>query len=190
MNNNINLIYGNVIPCESKVSLKSMIENIDFQRIIFDLNDEDIPSKEEVTYTAMFFIKNFPLKPIYAYRNSDGKLQVIRGNKELLSLYFFYKGIYLEAKNVDYPMKFKDIFTVTQKHDEFKDIINENYRVINCSYNVCDTKNNETLSLNFLDLPAKLQDIINKTSIYLVNVVPSEEEVNNAINLYRDIILT
>lgn len=188
----IDLIPGNVIPYESKISLRSLIENIELQRMIFDLNEEELPTEEEVTNTAMFFIKNFPLSPIYTYRLPDGRLQVLKGNQELIRLYFFYKGIFIKPKNNNSSTKIKDVFC-KKSHDEyvrFKNIVNEDYEIVKHSYKVYDTENKNLLGINFSDLPSGVQEIVNKTSISLVNLVPSHEDFKEDIlKLYKDTIL-
>lgn len=194
MNNEkyIELIPGNVISYESKISLKNLIENIEFQRMLFDLNEEELPTEEEVTNTAMFFIKNFPLNTIYTYRLPNGRLQVIKGNQELIRLYFFYKGIYIKPKNSTSSIKIKDVFNKQcyDKSTRFEDTVNKDYEIVKHSYKVYDTENKNLLDINFSDLPSGVQEIADKTSTYVINLNPSQEDFKEDIfELYKDTIL-
>ena len=49
-------------------------------------------SKVQVEDLATSLIRQFPIPPIYTYRNGKGQLEILDGQQRVMSLYFYYIG--------------------------------------------------------------------------------------------------
>ncbi len=55
-------------------------------------------SKAQVEDLATSLIRQFPIPPIYTYRNDNGQLEILDGQQRVMSLYFYYIGNILRMR--------------------------------------------------------------------------------------------
>lgn len=93
---------GTVQQYKADVAFKTLVEGVNENLYFIPKYQRKFRwKKEQVQELARSLVKGYPIPPIYAYRNSDGQLEILDGQQRVMSLYFYYIGKFIDTqKNI------------------------------------------------------------------------------------------
>ena len=84
---------GTVQQYKSDVAFKTLVEGVNDNLYFIPKYQRKFRwKKEQVQELARSLVKGYPIPPIYAYRNTDGQLEILDGQQRVMSLFFYYIG--------------------------------------------------------------------------------------------------
>lgn len=98
-------IYNDISIRQYKTDMgfKALVEGVHDNLFVIPENQRKYRwSKTQVEELATSLIRQFPIPPIYTYRNEKGQLEILDGQQRVMSLYFYYVGKFFknEKKSV------------------------------------------------------------------------------------------
>ena len=97
---------GTVQQYKSDVAFKTLVEGVNDNLYFIPKYQRKFRwKKEQVQELARSLVKGYPIPPIYAYRNTDGQLEILDGQQRVMSLFFYYIGKFIDTQKfsaVDY----------------------------------------------------------------------------------------
>ena len=91
---------------KSDVGFKTLVEGVNDNLYFIPKYQRKFRwKKEQVQELARSLVRGYPIPPIYAYRNSDGQLEILDGQQRVMSLFFYYIGKFIDTQKfsaVDY----------------------------------------------------------------------------------------
>lgn len=103
MNGSILEIYNNISVQQYKTDMgfKALVEGVhDNVYVIPEYQRKYRWNKTQVEELASSLIREFPIPPIYTYRNKKGQLEILDGQQRVMSLYFYYIGKFFKNKRM------------------------------------------------------------------------------------------
>lgn len=174
----------------NKISIQQYKTDMGFKALVEGVHDNlfVIPeyqrkyrwSKEQVEELAASLIRDLPIPPIYTYRNKDGQLEILDGQQRVMSLYFYYKGMFFKnAKNSVFDYSDLDV----DRSTNFEDALKSKYR------NIVTTKfymtlDGEKYDISYDELPIALKRKIDYRAISVIEI-KIESEVDKSATLHK-----
>lgn len=134
-------------------------------------------SKEQVEELAISLIRDFPIPPIYTFRNESGQLEILDGQQRVMSLYFYFRGKFFKSPK-ESVFDYSDLNIDEQKN--FEEILEEKY------HNITPTQFFMTLDgkkydISYDTLPVMLKRKIDYRTISVIEIKISETEKRDVI---------
>lgn len=134
-------------------------------------------SKEQVEELAISLIRDFPIPPIYTFRNESGQLEILDGQQRVMSLYFYFRGKFFKSPK-ESVFDYSDLNIDEQKN--FEEILEEKY------HNITPTRFFMTLDgkkydISYDTLPVMLKRKIDYRTISVIEIKISETEKRDVI---------
>lgn len=96
-------IYNEISVQQYKTDMgfKALVEGVhDNMYVIPEYQRKYRWSKTQVEELAASLIRGLPIPPIYAYRNGKGQMEILDGQQRVMSLYFYYIGMFFKNKRM------------------------------------------------------------------------------------------
>lgn len=174
----------------NKISIQQYKTDMGFKALVEGVHDNlfVIPeyqrkyrwSKEQVEELAASLIRDLPIPPIYTYRNKDGQLEILDGQQRVMSLYFYYKGMFFKnAKNSVFDYSDLEV----DRSTNFEEALKSKYR------NIVTTKfymtlDGEKYDISYDELPIALKRKIDYRAISVIEI-KIESEVDKSATLHK-----
>ena len=134
-------------------------------------------SKEQVEELAISLIRDFPIPPIYTFRNEAGQLEILDGQQRVMSLYFYFRGKFFRSSK-ESVFDYSDLNVYEEKN--FEEILEEKY------HNITPTQFFMTLDgkkydISYDTLPVMLKRKIDYRTISVIEIKISETEKRDVI---------
>lgn len=163
------------------------MNNLDNLNILLEPTKLKIPTQKDIENTAMFLLKGFPLKPIYAYRKSNGKLQIIQGSELLLGLYLFYKGKHLND-NSNLIFNFENVLGYINNFKSLEDILSSSTTLSHTDYKL-KIDEESLMDISYNNLPIDVKKMLNKTPLYIFQVnLLDVADTNAMVTAFRELL--
>lgn len=122
-------------------------------------------SKERLDALVQSLICDFPIPPIYTYRNKKNQLEILDGQQRIFSLFFYYIGEYVDSKKnpaVDY-----------QKLDvngrSFKEALKDAYTLSPLESKI-KLNNDKEIDISYKNLPVEVKRMVDYVSLTVVEI--------------------
>ncbi|MDE6314157.1 MAG: DUF262 domain-containing protein [Lachnospiraceae bacterium] len=96
----------NIQQYKSDIGFKTLMDGVNDNLYVIPKYQRKYKwSKEKLQDLVVSLICEFPIPPIYTYRNSKNQLEILDGQQRIFSLFFYYIGKYVDIKKngaVDY----------------------------------------------------------------------------------------
>lgn len=122
-------------------------------------------NKKKLYALVQSLICDFPIPPIYTYRNKNNQLEILDGQQRIFSLFFYYIGKYADPQKnsaVDYQK-----LDVTGK--SFEDALEDAYTL-----SPLETKmvlgNDKEVDMSYKNLPAEVRRMVDHVAITVVEI--------------------
>lgn len=174
----------------NKISIQQYKTDMGFKTLVEGVNDNlfVIPeyqrkyrwTKKQVEELAVSLIRDLPIPPIYTYRNKDGQLEILDGQQRVMSLYFYYRGMFFDNPK-DSVFDYSDL--EVNKAVNFEEALIEKYKNIVSTkfYTVID---NEKYDISYNELPPALRKKIDYRTISVIEI-KIEEEKDRDVTLHK-----
>lgn len=134
-------------------------------------------SKEQVEELAISLIRDFPIPPIYTFRNEAGQLEILDGQQRVMSLYFYFRGKFFKSSK-ESVFDYSDLNVDEEKN--FEEILEEKY------HNIVPTQffmtlNGEKYDISYDTLPITLKRKVDYRTISVIEIKISEVEKKDVI---------
>ena len=134
-------------------------------------------SKEQVEELAISLIRDFPIPPIYTFRNEAGQLEILDGQQRVMSLYFYFRGKFFRSSK-ESVFDYSDLNVYEEKN--FEEILEEKY------HNMVPTQffmtlNGEKYDISYDTLPITLKRKVDYRTISVIEIKISEVEKRDVI---------
>ena len=134
-------------------------------------------SKEQVEELAISLIRDFPIPPIYTFRNEAGQLEILDGQQRVMSLYFYFRGKFFKSSK-ESVFDYSDLNVDEEKN--FEEILEEKY------HNIVPTQffmtlNGEKYDISYDTLPITLKRKVDYRTISVIEIKISEVEKRDVI---------
>lgn len=118
---------GTVQQYKSDVAFKTLVEGVNDNLYFIPKYQRKFRWKiEQVQELARSLVRGYPIPPIYAYRNSDGQLEILDGQQRVMSLFFYYKGIFIDIQKVSAI----DYRKMDVEHMKYEEALKKNFDLI------------------------------------------------------------
>ena len=111
---------------KSDVGFKTLMEGVNDNLYVIPKYQRKYKwTKEQLQDLVMSLICEFPIPPIYTYRNEKNQLEILDGQQRIFSLFFYYIGKYINIKKncaVDYRK-------LDVENKSFKEALEEAYEL-------------------------------------------------------------
>ena len=134
-------------------------------------------SKEQVEELAISLIRDFPIPPIYTFRNEAGQLEILDGQQRVMSLYFYFRGKFFRSSK-ESVFDYSDLNVYEEKN--FEEILEEKY------HNIVPTQffmtlNGEKYDISYDTLPITLKRKVDYRTISVIEIKISEVKKRDVI---------
>lgn len=134
-------------------------------------------SKEQVEELAISLIRDFPIPPIYTFRNEAGQLEILDGQQRVMSLYFYFRGKFFRSSK-ESVFDYSDLNVYEEKN--FEEILEEKY------HNIVPTQffmtlNGKKYDISYDTLPITLKRKVDYRTISVIEIKISEVEKRDVI---------
>lgn len=176
-------VYGNthVQQYKTDVAFKTLVEGVeeglyvipDFQRLYKW-------KKEQVQELAISLIRGLPIPPIYAYRNGSGQLEILDGQQRVVSMYLYYKGIYIKGS-------YKNFMDLRGNDEEisFEEKLESAYELEKVDYvmtyydSAQGVEEGKDIPIGYEKLPKDVRRKLDYTNITVVEISVENHELRN-----------
>lgn len=128
-------------------------------------------SKERLDALVQSLICDFPIPPIYTYRNKRNQLEILDGQQRIFSLFFYYIGEYVDSKKntaVDYQK-----LDVTGR--SFKDALKDAYTLSPLESRI-KLDDDREIDISYKKLPDEVRRMVDYVSLTVVEIRWVKEE--------------
>ncbi|MGL5964832.1 MAG: GmrSD restriction endonuclease domain-containing protein [Fusobacteriaceae bacterium] len=162
----------------------TMMEQLDRGTLVIPKNQRNyVWTKNQVENLAVSMIRGYPIPPLYGYRNEHNQIVVLDGQQRLISLYLYYKGVYLKSTS-KMPINLKGILTANSetRKTNFLDELKEKFgiREQDYFYRIIDseTKNEIATEITYNCLDTNVKRFIDFKSINMIEIMVQGENIN------------
>lgn len=165
----------------SEIKIQQYKTDIGFKTLMEGVNDNIyiIPkyqrkyqwTKEKLEALVQSLICDFPIPPIYTYRNKDNQLEILDGQQRIFSLFFYYIGKYVDPRKnnaVDYRK-----LEVTGK--KFKEALEEAY-ILSPLETKMMIEDGKEIDISYENLPVEVKRMVDYVSLTVVEIRWTNEE--------------
>lgn len=156
----------NVRQYKSDIGFKTLMEGVNDNLYVIPKYQRKYKwSKEQLRDLVVSLICEFPIPPIYTYRNSKNQLEILDGQQRIFSLFFYYIGKYINKdknKVVDYKKLNVD-------NRSFKEALEEAYDLedLDIKMNIDEGKE---IDISYDKLPDDVKRALNYVTITVVEM--------------------
>lgn len=159
---------GTVQQYKSDVAFKTLVDGVNDNLYFIPKYQRKFRWKiEQVQELARSLVQGYPIPPIYAYRNSEGQLEILDGQQRVMSLFFYYKGKFIDtqkASAVDYRKL--DI-----EHMKYEEALKKSFDLIEMhTYLENDDEAGEKTEISYDALSVELRRKVDYTTITVVEL--------------------
>lgn len=151
---------------KSDVGFKTLMEGVNDNLYVIPKYQRKYKwSKEQLQDLVISLICEFPIPPIYTYRNENNQLEILDGQQRIFSLFFYYIGKYINIKKncaVDYKK-----LDVANK--SFKQALEDAYELEDLETKIKIDNENE-IDISYASLPEDIKRTLNYVSITVIEI--------------------
>lgn len=156
---------GTVQQYKSDVAFKTLVEGVNDNLYFIPKYQRKFRwKKEQVQELARSLVKGYPIPPIYAYRNTDGQLEILDGQQRVMSLFFYYIGKFIDTQKfsaVDYRKM--DVANI-----KYCEVLEKNFDLVDM---VTYLEDDETkVDISYQALPMELKRKVDYTTITVIEL--------------------
>lgn len=132
-------------------------------------------TKKQLIELVDSLLNGLPIPPIYTCRNSENQLEILDGQQRVMSLFFYYVGFFLNAKEnsaVD--------FSSLEVKGTFEEALKEKMSVEELHVDIVDIDGNK-VNVDYRQLPIEVKRKIDYTTITVIEIRIDPEENREAI---------
>lgn len=149
-------------------------------------------NKAQAEELAASLIRQFPIPPIYTYRNENGQLEILDGQQRVMSLYFYYIGKFFKNDKMG-VFDYQEIDV--ESAGNFEAALEEKYEMVPADFYM--QMGTDRYDISYKNLPAELRRKVDYLSVSVVEVKISDSKkkdeilhkifvnLNNGGNSYR-----
>ena len=157
---------------KSDVGFKTLMEGVNDNLYVIPKYQRKYKwTKEQLQDLVMSLICEFPIPPIYTYRNEKNQLEILDGQQRIFSLFFYYIGKYINIKKncaVDYRK-------LDVENKSFKEALEEAYELEDLETKIRIDDENE-IDISYNSLPEDIKRTLNYVSITVIEMRWSNPE--------------
>lgn len=157
---------------KSDVGFKTLMEGVNDNLYVIPKYQRKYKwTKEQLQDLVMSLICEFPIPPIYTYRNEKNQLEILDGQQRIFSLFFYYIGKYINIKRncaVDYRK-------LDVENKSFKEALEEAYELEELETKIKIDDENE-IDISYNSLPEDIKRTLNYVSITVIEMRWSNPE--------------
>lgn len=157
---------------KSDVGFKTLMEGINDNLYVIPKYQRKYKwTKEQLQDLVISLICEFPIPPIYTYRNEKNQLEILDGQQRIFSLFFYYIGKYINVKK-NCAVDYKKLDT---EHKTFKEALEDAYELEDLETKIKIDDENE-IDISYNALPEDVKRTLNYVSITVVEMRWSNPE--------------
>lgn len=159
---------GTVQQYKSDVAFKTLVEGVNDNLYFIPKYQRKFRWKiEQVQELARSLVRGYPIPPIYAYRNSDGQLEILDGQQRIMSLYFYYIGKFIDIQKVS-AVDYRKMDVENMKYGE---ALEKSFDLIEMhTYLENDDEIGHKTEISYEVLPVELKRKVDYTTITVVEL--------------------
>lgn len=172
-------IYNNISVQQYKTDMgfRALVEGVhDNLFVIPEYQRKYRWSKTQVEELATSLIRQFPIPPIYTYRNEKGQLEILDGQQRVMSLYFYYIGKFFKNEK-------KSVFDYQEidvdSAGNFVAALEKKYEIVPSEFYM--QIGNDRRDISYQNLPVELRRKVDYLSISVVEIKISDMEKKDEI---------
>ena len=171
-------IYNEISVQQYKTDMgfKALVEGVhDNMYVIPEYQRKYRWSKTQVEELAASLIRGLPIPPIYAYRNGKGQMEILDGQQRVMSLYFYYIGMFFKNKR----MRVFDYQEIdVDAAGNFAAALEKKYEIVPTDFymQVGDVQCN----ISYNKLPLELRRKVDYLVITIVEIKISNQDMNGS----------
>lgn len=158
---------GTVQQYKSDVAFKTLVDGVNDNLYFIPKYQRKFRWKiEQVQELARSLVRGYPIPPIYAYRNSEGQLEILDGQQRVMSLFFYYIGKFIDiqkASAVDYRK-------MDVEHMKYEEALEKSFDLIEMHTYLESDEAGEKIEISYDALPTKLRLKVDYTMITVVEL--------------------
>lgn len=157
---------GTVQQYKADVAFKTLVEGVNENLYFIPKYQRKFRwKKEQVQELARSLVKGYPIPPIYAYRNSDGQLEILDGQQRVMSLYFYYIGKFIDTQKISAI----DYRKLDVNHKKYCEVLEENYELVDMvTYLEANSETGKNISYGSLTLEERRK--VDYTTITIIEL--------------------
>lgn len=179
MDKSILEIYNNISVQQYKTDMgfKALAEGVhDNMYVIPEYQRKYRWSKTQVEELASSLIREFPIPPIYTYRNEKGQLEILDGQQRVMSLYFYYIGkFFKKEKTSGFDYREIDVDSA----GNFVAALEKKYDIVPTSFYM--DIGDEKCDISYNNLPIELRRKVDYLAISVVEIKISNQDKKDEI---------
>lgn len=170
---------------KTDIGFRTLMEGVNDNRYIIPKYQRKFKwSKEQLEALVQSLICDFPIPPIYTYRNKKNQLEILDGQQRIFSLFFYYIGEYADSKKnnaVDY-----------QKLDvsgrSFKEALKEAY-ILSPLETKMVLDNGKEIDISYANLPVEVQSVVDYVTLTVVEIrwVNQEKKAETIQQIFKNL---
>lgn len=151
---------------KSDVGFKTLMEGVNDNLYVIPKYQRKYKwTKEQLQDLVISLICEFPIPPIYTYRNQKNQLEILDGQQRIFSLFFYYIGKYINKKKnsvIDYRKLDID-------HRSFKEALEDTYELEELETKIKIDDENE-VDISYNTLPEDIKRTLDYVSITVIEM--------------------
>ena len=172
-------IYNNISVQQYKTDMgfRALVEGVhDNLFVIPEYQRKYRWSKVQVEELATSLIRQFPIPPIYTYRNGKGQLEILDGQQRVMSLYFYYIGKFFKNEKMS-VFDYQEIDV--DSAGNFVAALEKKYEIVPSNFYM--QIGNDKCDISYKNLPVELRRKVDYLSISVVEIKISDLEKKDEI---------
>lgn len=172
-------IYNSISVQQYKTDMgfKALVEGVhDNVFVIPEYQRKYRWSKTQVEELATSLIRQFPIPPIYTYRNGKGQLEILDGQQRVMSLYFYYIGKFFKNEKLS-VFDYQEIDVDTAGN--FVAALEQKYDIVPTDFYM--QVGNDKCEISYQHLPVEMRRKVDYLSISVVEIKISNLEEKDEI---------
>lgn len=181
---------ASLLDLYNQISIQQYKTDIGFRSLVEGVHDNlfVIPeyqrkfrwNKKQVEELAASLIRDFPIPPIYTFRNKNGQLEILDGQQRVMSLYFYYIGKFFRGRR-EAVFDYSDLDIENARN--FEEALQNKYHNIVPTKFLMEIDDNE-YDISYATLPIQLRRKIDYRTISVIEIKASGVE-NLDITLHK-----
>ena len=154
---------------KTDIGFKTLMEGVNDNRYIIPKYQRKYKwSKEKLEALVQSLICDFPIPPIYTYRNKKDQLEILDGQQRIFSLFFYYK---LDVTGKSFKEALKDAYTLSPLETKM----------------VLD--NGKEIDISYANLPVEVQSVVDYVSLTVVEIrwVNQEKKAETIQQIFKNL---
>lgn len=159
---------GTVQQYKSDVAFKTLVEGVNDNLYFIPKYQRKFRwKKEQVQELARSLVMGYPIPPIYAYRNTDGQLEILDGQQRVMSLFFYYIGKFIDTQKFS-AVDYRKMDVVNMKYEE---ALEKSFDLIEMvTYLENDAETEKQTDISYGALPVDLKRKVDYTTITVIEL--------------------